>query len=1129
MANDGTSAGTLGVIVVELTRMLDRLAPRVLPGELRALLAELGYPITEPQEAALASPAGALASALGALSETTRLLLEAIDGDDTAAMVQRGADGARALVTAARAIRDLADALATVGLPGVTAAEVAELPDRLLAKLVVDDMPRGMPEMLELAGVLERTLHNDNSTDPANPEFTISRLRVDRALGWLRDAAAQLRDLYGWGEPTFDGSRLLPKLESVIAATGMPVVYLDTETPPRLDVVLFELSAPTTLDPRGLLLGLRTGVDAGVLQLPGDDVSMSLSLGTSAPTGAGLSLQPNGDVQLIPPDPLTEVTGELRFELTTGGDPYVLLGEAGGSRVELGGVGVDAGVRLSWMAAEGKAAGTLELEARAERGKVLIDASKGDGFLTTVIPGARVEGAFDLTLGYSSETGFHLGGSSSLQVRLPLHIQLGPIALQGLTIAVTPAADRVDVGLGADLGAKLGPLQAVITNMGLSAAFSAPPGGGNVGPLQADVGFLPPSGVGLALDVAIVSGGGLLSSDSARGEYAGAIELRLAELVAVQAIGFITTRMPDGSKGFSLVILISVDFGVGIQLGFGFTLLAVGGLLALHRTVNVQALIDGVRSGALTSILFPQDIVANAPRIISDLRTFFPPQSGVFLVGPMAKLGWGTPRLLTISIGVIFEIPGDVSIVGVIRIALPNEDAPIVLMQATFVGRIELDRLRIYFFAALFESRVVFLTLEGEMGLLASVGDDANLLATVGGFHPRFHPPPLPFPSPKPLELSLLDTKLARVRIEGYLAITPNTAQFGARAELFFGLDDLNVQGDVGFDALFQFLPYRYVADFSGALSVKVFGVGLFSVGVKGSFDGPLPWHVKGHGSISLLFWDLDVDFEHTWGDLRVLETLTVLVLPLLLGELGKAENWRALLPSSNNLRVSLRSMPREEEALILHPLGVLRISQRALPLGLTLDRVGNRVPTDVTRLSISVSGGGLSKKDDAFEQFAPAQYQNMSDADKLSRQAFEPDRSGVHLSSTGDGLRSSRAVKRTLRYEEIVIESNFKRFRRGLRGIVGGLFDLLLGGAAVARCPLSQAVQGQRQPFAERIAVTQETFTVALQSNNAAFAADATAFVSEASAREYMTRRIAEDPALAERVHVIPSYERAA
>ena len=52
--------------------------------------------------------------------------------------------------------------------------------------------------------------------------------------------------------------------------------------------------------------------------------------------------------------------------------------------------------------------------------------------------------------------------------------------------------------------------------------------------------------------------------------------------------------------------------------------------------MRLPALIEGVRTGAISSVMFPRDVVANAPRILSDLRAFFPPEEGTFLIGPMA-------------------------------------------------------------------------------------------------------------------------------------------------------------------------------------------------------------------------------------------------------------------------------------------------------------------------------------------------------------------------------------------------------------------------------------------------------------------------------------------------------------
>jgi hypothetical protein len=525
--------------------------------------------------------------------------------------------------------------------------------------------------------------------------------------------------------------------------------------------------------------------------------------------------------------------------------------------------------------------------------------------------------------------------------------------------------------------------------------------------------------------------------------------------------------------------------------------------------------------------MFPQDIVVNAPKIISDLRQFFPPQEGTFLVAPMVKLGWGTPTLISATLGVIIEIPGNIAILGVLNVAVPR-DKPIVVLQVQFVGAIEFDKQRLWFFAALFESRIAFLPIDGELGLLTGWGDDPNLLASVGGFHPQFAPPTLPFPSPKRILIALVNTSTERVRVECYLAVTSNTMQFGARVELFLGFSRFNVQGHFSFDALFQRSPFRFTIQLAAALAVKVFCVGAFSVRIDGTLEGPKPWHIQGHGKISLLFWSISIPFDKTWGERQDTELTTIALLPLLQTELNKADTWRALPPGANNLFVTLRSMP-SDEALILHPVGVLSISQRALPLEITLDRIGDQKPSDVSRLSVEVTSVGLARKNDAFEQFAPAQFQDLSDADKLSRPAFERERSGLDLAAAGSDARSSAMIKRVVRYEEIVLDSNFKRFARPLRNYSSSLFTFFLNGNAVARAPVSRATATRLQPFTDKIDLVAETYTVAFQANNQPLAADAAAFPSEASAREYLNQKIQADSALADVLHVIPGHEAAA
>src|SRR4029077_13532715 len=99
------------------------------------------------------------------------------------------------------------------------------------------------------------------------------------------------------------------------------------------------------------------------------------------------------------------------------------------------------------------------------------------------------------------------------------------------------------------------------------------------------------------------------------------------------------------------------------------------------------------------------------------------------------------------------------------------------------------------FFAALFDSRILFITIEGELGVLFAFGDDADFVLSVGGFHPRFNPPPLPCATPRRIDVNIINESYARIRCEGYFAVTTNTLQFGSQSEYFFGFDALSVEG----------------------------------------------------------------------------------------------------------------------------------------------------------------------------------------------------------------------------------------------------------------------------------------------------------------------------------------------
>ena len=66
--------------------------------------------------------------------------------------------------------------------------------------------------------------------------------------------------------------------------------------------------------------------------------------------------------------------------------------------------------------------------------------------------------------------------------------------------------------------------------------------------------------------------------------------------------------------------------------------------------------------------------------------------------------------------------------------------------------------------------------------------------------------------------------------MECYFAVTSNTVQFGAAAEIYIGLAVVEITGHFSFDALFQFSPFKFIIQISFSVSLKVFGIGLFSI-----------------------------------------------------------------------------------------------------------------------------------------------------------------------------------------------------------------------------------------------------------------------------------------------------------
>jgi hypothetical protein len=1136
--------GTLENIALELTQVLKRLEDLLRPDTLLATLAEFGvaFPDQLLQNTALMASCSNTASSAAALSTLVQNLVSAIEAGDDGQIVAAGVallEQIGKVITTFSALESQLQ-IAAATMPGVTAQQVNDLvnnfPARLLDFLIVHQLD-AIPSVgaaLTVAGLIDRQFHPADPTSPTVAAYEAVTVRYDRIGPLLSSPGNYLNTLYNWGSAGFTGEALLQTLNALVAQMGLPSRYIPPAggTPAKLEAFAVDLQVDPTVSPPGIKASVVMPITLNAqrtIALPDPNWTLLLQGTATIDIGASGEIKPPLDVSISPPSGTLQGNAQATIRGRPA-SPFILIGQAGGSRLEVGSVDAGATLAFSWNSGTGSASLDPGFTGKLSNGKLVIDTSDSDGFISTILSGVHVESDFEVSLTWDVVNGLQFQGSSTLEIELPVHVSLGPIDLPNIYVAVTLGPSPIPIDFAVDINGNLGPLAAAVTEIGATVNLSFPTGGGNVGPAQIDFAFKPPTGVGLSVNAGVIQGGGFLYIDTARGEYAGALQLMFADFLGLQAIGLITTRMPDGSSGFSLLIIITVDFGAGIQLGFGFTLLAVGGLLGLNRSMLFQPLMDGIRTDSIESIMFPQDVIANAPRIISDLRAIFPPQQGTFLVGPMAKLGWGEPTLISLALGVIIEIPpGDIAILGILKLALPADDIAVLLLQVNFAGALEFDKQRLYFFASLFDSHILFITLEGEMGLLMAWGDNANFVVSIGGFHPQFNPPPLPFPSPKRIEVDIINESYARIRCDGYFAVTTNTVQFGTHSEYFFGFSALNLSGSSGFDALIQFSPFHFIADISTSFSVNVLGIGCYGIDMDLSLEGPTPWHAHGTASISFFFFSIGISVDFTWGDSRNTMLPPIAVMPVLSGEFEKQSNWKAVLPSGSNLLVTLRQLDPSESDMVLHPVGTLHVSQRAVPLDLTLDKDGNQQPSDANYFTLDVTSGGLAKTQTLQEPFAPAQFKNMDDAIKLSQPAFVPMDSGIELSAAGNAYASGTAITRNVRYDLTVIDTKLRRVFRRFYVYTGSLFAHFLNGSSVTRSVFSAQRAGQSQPYSDHVAVNPETFAVALQTNNKVYNAQSAAFSSQAAAQDYLSRAVAQDPTLAGTLHVLPQFEVAA
>lgn len=779
--------------------------------------------------------------------------------------------------------------------------------------------------------------------------------------------------------------------QALPAFAGMPVITLPG--PPGLNGTLAFDAGPPSAVKAVLALNLARSQALG-------GTTIEFALRATGGVEAVLPVLPPGPVQV------SDAGYTLELELKRSGNAITLGSAQAGVTLKVRELG------MALLLKNGQPA--LRFFAKGTEATI----TPGDSFLKLIL-GDGITVGMDIAAEADAAGALRLVNGTGLSANLPVPtLPTGPFELQLIHLGLVPEGGKftkLGIEVSASFGVTLGPFAASVDRLGFKLKLDLD--GGT--PLA--IAFKPPSGIGLVLDAGIVKGGGYLGVDEHG--FAGVLELKLLA-VDVKAIALLNTK---SEAGFSLLLLIFGEFPP-IQLSFGFTLTGVGGLIGVQHTASPTALSQALGAGQLDAVLFPDNPVANAPQLIQTLRTLFPVKAGGFVIGPMLELGWGTPSLVTVRLGLLVEA-NQFTLLGQGIVALPpllSADAALLYLRLDFVGSVVFDPLRIAFDAKLIHSRVAFITITGQFAFRAAFGDQPTFLISAGGFHPRFKDIPADVPAPFDRVGASFDIGIVGISLQGYFAITSATVQAGAALRAWADVGIASIEGGIGFDAICYLAPrFYFELDIHAYLAVEVFGLDFASVHLDGQLAGPGRWRIAGRAKVKTP-WplpDFSLNIDESFGTDVATPAVTVRIADELARDIADTANWTAQLPAGGDGLVTLASIQSGVDVLA-HPLGTLTFRQKRVPFELRLDKAsGSRIEgaNEFFGGALVVSQGeqpaGLPGGHAVQDHFATAQFLEMSEDDKLAKPSFERFTAGYEMGA--DRFTTGTVVDAPLLYEE--------------------------------------------------------------------------------------------------------------
>ena len=961
-----------------------------------------------------------IAAAGGALSALESLWREIEHDDPSLAQAEQILTSVGQLWTAWKAFETMPP---PAGLGDFTLDLAATIVDYWVIEALRRDGWIALP-LLELLGVVEIRYVAETAQ---RKNYMSRRIHWDRLPTLFSDPGVGFRARFGWGTDEFDADAVLGRLRELLTELRWVTKLSEARLHELAAAGDNESDRPPSLDLQ-LLSGERAGaaVEAGVRFLPVRVAATPPGLALVPYVGAGLGRE-------FPLDDHVSVSIDASFDMQ--GGVVVSWLPARGIAVQLGGPAgttaasghatlaldisdpdksekqlIDAlGFRLVARTAVGLARldiGTdtaFAIEAGLKDGVLRWDSSEAPGVLAALIGDRTFEVPAAIGLGWSSARGIYLRGGNALGAVIPVTLRLGPVTLTGVRVGLETVDQGTALVVGTDGKITIGPITIGWQRLGVRMALARSSG---ALPVAFDVGAAAPTAIEIVIDNSLISGGGAIQRTS-DDSYAGAVTLKA---YAFQISGAVAVEKVDGHH--SIAAIASARWP-GIPLGLGFTLDGLTAIVGIRRRVDEAAGRTLVRSGGIASLFSG----AEPLRMLASLSALLPSSPDRDVVGLGPTIGWGSPRVVEANLAILAELPHPIRIVllASAQVGLPSLEHRLVDLRIDAIGVLDLARGTLALDASLHDSHLAGYPLTGDLALRLAWGDSPSFLFAMGGFHPHFQPP-AGFPTLRRLQLTAGDNP--QLRLEAYLALTSNTAQVGAHADLSYRGGGFVIKAHAGFDALFVFVPFQFEAEITVSAAITWHGRNLTSVKLELTLTGPHPWHAVGSASFDILWWSVSVGFDQTWGD-RAPASLPPPpdIAALVRSALSDASAWSGVLPAGEPPWLVIPSTVTAK----VHPIASIIVRQHVVPLEIDITQFGNIPLAAPQRFSIDrVTVGSITPaKLPIQDQFAPGQFTQLSSADRLAAPSFESFPCGIafaHESITaGPMARASGEIETVL------------------------------------------------------------------------------------------------------------------